>query len=75
MKIQPIILSLMLLLTGCSASKQAFKEAKEYEDAGLYVEAAEADLKALHNDRKFKDAKVHLRKVAPLARSHRDVRW
>jgi len=67
MKIQPIILFLFLLLLSCSASKQAFKEAKEYEEAGLYVEAAKSDLNALNKDRKFKEAKVHLRKVAPLA--------
>lgn len=67
MKVKPIILFLFMFLLSCSASKQAFKEAKEYEDAGLYVEAAEADLKALHKNKKFKDAKVHLRKVAPLA--------
>lgn len=67
MKTKSIMLFLLVLLLSCSASKQAFKEAKEYEDAGLYVEAAEADLKALRKDKKFKDAKVHLRKVAPLA--------
>jgi len=59
--------TLILIVSGCSASKKAFKEAKEYEKKGLYVESAEADLKALRKDSKFADAKAHLREVAPKA--------
>ncbi len=59
------IYCILALLIGCSASKQAFKQAREFEDAGLYVEAAEADLQALDKSPKYKEAKVHLRKVAP----------
>lgn len=58
---------LLLFLTGCSASKKAFKQAQEYEAAGLYVEAAEQDLKALQKDSNYKDALVHLKEVAPKA--------
>lgn len=70
MKTHDVISTFLLtvaLLAGCSASKQAHKQAKEYEKAGLYVESAQQDLKALRKDKNFKDAKVHLRKVAPLA--------
>jgi len=58
---------LFVVLTGCSASKKAFKQAQEYEAAGLYVEAAEQDLRALQKDPNFKDALVHLKQVAPKA--------
>ncbi|MFQ5603913.1 MAG: hypothetical protein ACE5HS_11655 [bacterium] len=61
-----ILLSL-LFFTACSASKKAYKKAQEFEDVGLYVEAAEYDLKALHEKPDFKEAQVHLKKVAPLA--------
>lgn len=61
------LMAFLLLLAGCSASKKAFKQAQEYEAAGLYVEAAEHDLKALRNDPGFKDALVHLKQVAPKA--------
>ncbi|MCH9008740.1 hypothetical protein IIA29_12190, partial [candidate division KSB1 bacterium] len=70
MKTHDVISTLLLaaaLFAGCSASKQAHKQAKEYEKAGLYVESAQQDLKALRKDKNFKDARVHLRKVAPLA--------
>ncbi len=59
------LLTACLLCLSCSASKQAFKKAQEYEEAGLYVEAAEQDLKALQDDPGFKQAKSHLRKIAP----------
>jgi len=62
-----IVLLAPLLVIACSASKKAFKQAKEYEKAGLYVEAAEYDIRALKEKSNFKDAKAHLRKVAPLA--------
>ncbi len=62
-----IALISLVLLAGCSASKQAYKKAKEYDDAGLFVESAEADLKALDKNPKYKDAKKHLRVVAPKA--------
>ncbi|MFQ5651494.1 MAG: hypothetical protein ACE5IY_16285 [bacterium] len=69
MRTQVVIrcLAAMALLAGCSASKQAYKKAQEFEQAGLYVEAAEQDLKALRKDPDFKDAKSHLREIAPKA--------
>ena len=57
----------VLLSAGCSASKQSFKQAKEFEAAGLYVKSAEEDLRALRHNRNYTEALVHLRKVAPLA--------
>lgn len=60
-------LAAMLIVFGCSSSKKAFKQAREYEEAGLYVEAAEFDLKALHDKPGYKEAKVHLKKVGPRA--------
>jgi len=67
MRLKSFVLLLALVLAGCSASKKALEQARQYEASGLYVEAAEADIKALRKDPKFKDAKVHLRKVAPRA--------
>ncbi|MFQ5677567.1 MAG: tetratricopeptide repeat protein [bacterium] len=55
------------LLISCSASKKALKEARKYEKAGLYVEAAEYDLKALDKKPDFNEALVHLNEVAPKA--------
>lgn len=62
-----IALVTLFCWVGCSASKKAFKEAQKFEEQGLYVEAAEADLKALDKNRKFGEAKVHLKQVAPKA--------
>lgn len=59
--------AVLLLLAACSGSKKAFNRAKEYEEAGLYVEAAEQDLKALQDKPDFKEALVHLKTVAPKA--------
>ena len=56
-----------IALTGCSSSKKALKEAKKLADAGLYVEAAEQNLKALREKPDFKEALVHLREVGPKA--------
>lgn len=55
------------ILSACSASKKALKQAREFEQAGLYVEAARQDLKALRKDPHFKEALVHLKSVAPKA--------
>ena len=52
---------------GCSSSKKAFKQAREYEKSGLYVEAAEYDIKALKEKPDYKDARVQLKRVAPRA--------
>lgn len=59
----------LFLLVSCSASKKAYKQAQEYEQAKLYVKAAESDLQALQKDPNFKDALIHLNKVAPKAYS------
>ncbi|TDI99867.1 MAG: hypothetical protein E2O76_05895 [Caldithrix sp.] len=61
------LILISIALTGCSASKKALKEAEKLADAGLYVEAAEQDLKALREKPGFKEALVHLRKVGPEA--------
>jgi len=61
------LILISIALTGCSASKKALKEAKKLADAGLYVEAAEQDLKALKEKPDFKEALVHLREVGPKA--------
>ena len=63
----PVMFIILALLTGCSAKKKALKKAYEYEEAELYVEAAEQDLKALSKDSNYKDAKIHLRQIAPMA--------
>ena len=55
-----------IALTGCSSSKKALKEAKKLADAGLYVEAAEQDLKALREKPDFKEALLLLSEPAPL---------
>ncbi|MFQ6113867.1 MAG: tetratricopeptide repeat protein [bacterium] len=60
-------LTAMFIFTGCSASKKAYQKAQEYEEAGLYVEAAQQDLKALREKSDYKEALVHLRSVAPKA--------
>ncbi|MCG8604350.1 tetratricopeptide repeat protein, partial [bacterium] len=59
--------TVLLLLTACSGSKKAFKQAQEYEQAGLYVQAVEADLKALREKPDFTEALSHLKQVAPKA--------
>ena len=61
------LLLMLAIMAGCSASKQAYKEARKYDEAGLFVESAEQDLKALDKDPKFKEAKKHLLGVAPKA--------
>jgi len=61
----PLLFIIAALLVGCSAKKKALKKAYEYEEAELYVEAAEQDLKALSKDSNYKEAKVHLRQIAP----------
>ncbi len=68
-RIIPTLLIIFLLVAGmgCSAKKKALKKAREYEEAGLFVEAANADLEALRKDGYFSEAKVHLRAVAPQA--------
>ncbi|MFQ5641276.1 MAG: tetratricopeptide repeat protein [bacterium] len=63
----PYFMAAVLLFAACSASKKAFNKAKEYEQAGLYVEATEHDLEALHKKPDFKEARVHLKTVAPKA--------
>jgi tetratricopeptide (TPR) repeat protein len=60
-------LAALLLITSCSGSKKAFKQAQEYEQAGLYVQAVEADLKALRDKPDFTVALSHLKQVAPRA--------
>ena len=69
MKKAACLLSILIIisLTACSSSKKAYKEAKKLADAGLYVEAAEQDLKALREKPDFKEALIHLREVAPKA--------
>ena len=62
-----IILTAICFLSSCSASKKAHKQAKEYEKAGLYIQAAEYDLKALQKNSDYKEALVHLKGVAPKA--------
>ena len=64
------LLVLLLLLSAACASKKAldaFNKAKEYDAAGLYVDAAEQDLRALRERSDFKEALLHLREVAPKA--------
>ncbi len=61
------LLLMLAIMAGCSVSKQAYKEARKYDEAGLFVESAEQDLKALDKDPKFKEAKKHLLGVAPKA--------
>ena len=61
------LMLISIALTGCSSSKKALKEAKKLDEAGLYVEAAEQDLKALKEKPDFKEALVHLREVGPKA--------
>jgi tetratricopeptide (TPR) repeat protein len=63
-----LMLATTLLFTACgSGSKRSFNQAREYESSGLFVEAAEADLKALRQDSDFKEALLHLKEVAPKA--------
>ncbi len=62
-----LFLFLLSFIVGCSSSKKAFKQAGEYEKSGLYVEAAEYDIKALKEKSDYKDARVQLKRVAPLA--------
>jgi tetratricopeptide (TPR) repeat protein len=62
-----IYFSLTTLFLSCSASKKAYRKAQEYEQAGLYVEAAQQDLRALRKKSDYKEALVHLKKVAPKA--------
>lgn len=61
------VLSALLLLAGCSSSKKAYNKARELEAAGLYVEAVQYDLRALRDNPDFKEARLHLKKVAPRA--------
>jgi len=61
------LIIISIALTGCSSSKKAHKEAKKLAEVGLYVEAAEQDLKALREKPDFKEALVHLREVGPKA--------
>ncbi|MFQ5865457.1 MAG: hypothetical protein ACE5IW_09540 [bacterium] len=61
------LLIAMFIFTACSASKKAYRKAQEYEEAGLYVQAAQQDLKALREKSDYKEALVHLKRVAPKA--------
>jgi tetratricopeptide (TPR) repeat protein len=64
-----VVIPLLILCAACASQKalDAFNEAKEYEGAGLFVEAAEQDLRALRERPDFKDALLHLKEVAPKA--------
>ena len=66
-KICLYLILISVALSACSSSKKALKEAKKLAGAGLYVEAAEQDLKALREKPNYKEALVHLREVAPKA--------
>lgn len=62
-----ILLVVSILLDGCAGHRKALEKAVEYESAGLYVKAAESDLKSLDKKPDFAPALSHLQKIAPLA--------
>lgn len=61
------LLACLLALSACAGHQKALEKAREYEAAGLYVQAVEEDLRALEKKSDFPDALAHLKKMAPLA--------
>ncbi|MBL7938634.1 MAG: hypothetical protein JNL43_04665 [Flavobacteriales bacterium] len=60
------VLSIALLLPGCSGSKSFSKKGEKLDEAGLYAEAADMYLQAAQRNVKNVDAKIGLKKTGQM---------